>query len=62
MPPGVNITTTTNRYLAPDFVDQILQDNFFFGEVLGKTKQWDGSQMQFPKQIVSPYFSNKVLA
>ncbi len=48
MPPGVNITTTTNQYLAPAWVDQILQDNFFFGEVLGNTKKWDGSQMLFP--------------
>lgn len=48
MPPGVNVTTTTNRYLAPAWVDQVLLDNFFFGEVLGRTKKWDGAQMQFP--------------
>ncbi len=48
MPPGTNIVTTTNQYLAPDWVDQILRDNFFFGEVLGNTKKWDGSQMLFP--------------
>ncbi len=48
MPPGVNITTTTNQYLAPAWVDQVLRDNFFFGEVLGNTKKWDGSQMLFP--------------
>jgi len=48
MPPGVNITTTTNQYLAPAWVDQILRDNFFFGEVLGNSKKWEGSQMLFP--------------
>ncbi len=48
MPPNVNITTTTNQYLAPAWVDLILRDNAFFGEVLKKTKSWDGSQMLFP--------------
>lgn len=48
MPPGVNITTTTNQYLAPRWVDLVLRDNFFFGEILKKTKKWDGSQMLFP--------------
>lgn len=48
MPPGVNITTTTNNYLAPAWVDQVLLDNFFFGQILGNTKKWDGAQMLFP--------------
>ncbi len=48
MPPGVNITTTTNQYLAPAWVDQVLRDNYFFGKVLSKTKKWNGSQMLFP--------------
>lgn len=48
MPPGVNITTTTNQYLAPFWVDQILRDNYFFGKVLGNTRKWNGSQMLFP--------------
>ena len=48
MQPNVNIQTTTNQYLAPAWVDQILKDNFFFGEVLSKTKKWNGSQMLFP--------------
>lgn len=48
MPPGVNITTTTNQYLAPAWVDQVLRDNFFFGKILAKTKKWNGSQMLFP--------------
>lgn len=48
MPPSLNIQTTTNQYLAPAWVDQTLRDNFFFGEILAKTKKWDGSQMLFP--------------
>lgn len=48
MPPTVNITTTTNQYLAPAWVDQVLRDNFFFGKILEKTERWDGSQMLFP--------------
>ena len=48
MPPNVNITTTTNQYLAPFWVDQVLRDNYFFGKILGNTKRWDGSQMLFP--------------
>jgi len=51
MPPGVNITTTTNQYLAPMWVDMVLRDNFFFGEVLGKTKKWEGSQLVFPMKF-----------
>lgn len=48
MPPNVNITTTTNQYLAPAWVDQILRDNFFFGKILSKTDKYEGSQMLFP--------------
>lgn len=48
MPPGVNITTTTNQYLAPAWVDQVLRDNYFFARILNKTKKWNGSQMLFP--------------
>lgn len=48
MPPSMNIQTTTNQYLAPAWVDQVLRDNFFFGEVLSNTEKWDGSQMLFP--------------
>ncbi len=46
--PSLNIQSTTNQYLAPAWIDQVLRDNFFFGEVLGRTKKWDGSQMLFP--------------
>lgn len=48
MPPSVNITTTTNQYLAPAWVDQVLRDNYFFGKILSNTKKWNGSQMLFP--------------
>ncbi len=65
MQPTINVQTTTNQHLAPAWVDQVLRDNFFFGEVLGNTEKWDGSQMLFPKlnrsvnpekKTVSPYF------
>ncbi len=46
--PGVNVTTTTNQYLAPRWVDLTLRDNYFFGKIMQKTKKWDGSQMLFP--------------
>lgn len=48
MPPNVNIQTTTNQYLAPAWVDQVLRDNLLFGELLGNTEKWNGSQMLFP--------------
>ncbi len=51
MPPGVNITTVTNQYLAPFWVDQTLRDNYFFGRVMQKTKKWNGSQMLFPRLL-----------
>lgn len=55
MSPNANITSTTNQYLAPAFVDQVLRDNLFFGKILENTEKWRGSQMVFPKHIVSPY-------
>lgn len=61
MPPNVNVTTTTNQYLAPAWVDQVLRDNLFFGKILSKTKKWNGSQMLFPikyqKGVASVAFS-----
>lgn len=48
MPPGVNITTTTNQYLAPRWVDQVLRDNAFFGMILKNPTPWKGSQMLHP--------------
>ena len=48
MPPSINVSTTTNQFLAPAWVDLVLRDNFFFGEILGKTKTYEGSQMLFP--------------
>lgn len=48
MPPSLNIQTTTNQSLAPAWVDQVLRDNFFFGEILARTTKWDGSQMLDP--------------
>ena len=51
MPPGVNVTSYTNQYLAPFLVDQVLRDNYFFGKIMQKTKKWNGSQMLFPKLL-----------
>lgn len=48
MPPNVNVTTTTNQYLAPFWTDLVLRDNYFFGKIMQKTKKWNGSQMLFP--------------
>lgn len=48
MQPNVNVTTTTNQYLAPFWVDQVLRDNYFFGKIMQKTKKFDGSQMLIP--------------
>lgn len=48
MPPNVSVTTTTNQYLAPFWVDLVLRDNYFFGKLMSKTKKWNGSQMLFP--------------
>ncbi len=61
MPPGIDIQTTTNQYLCPEWVDQVLRDNLFFGKVLQRTKKWNGSQMLFPmkyqKGVASVAFS-----
>ena len=61
MPPSINITATTNQFLAPKWVDQVLRDNAFFGHILEKTEKWKGSQMLFPikyqKGIASVAFS-----
>ena len=46
--PGVNVTTTANQYLAPFWVDHIIRDNHLFGQLMLKTKKWNGAQMLFP--------------
>jgi len=48
MPPNVNVSSTTNQYLAPFWVDQVLRDNYFFGKIMSRTKKYSGSQMLFP--------------
>lgn len=48
MPPSINVQATTNQWLASAWVDQVLKDNFLFGEILGNTEQWEGSQMVHP--------------
>ena len=48
MPPNVTVSSTTNQYLAPYWVDQVLRDNYFFGRVMRKTKKFGGSQELIP--------------
>jgi len=48
MPPSINVSTTTNQYLAPRWVDQVLRDNRFFAMILEKPEAWKGSQMLKP--------------
>ena len=48
MPPGVSVNSTTNQYLAPYWVDQVLRDNYFFGRIMRKTKKFGGSQVLIP--------------
>lgn len=61
MPPGANLVTTTNQYLAPRWVDQILRDNWFFTMVLKKPEQWRGAQelhpIKYQKGIASVAFN-----
>lgn len=61
MPPSINVTTTTNQYLAPRWVDQVLRDNAFFGMILKNPSKWRGSQELYPikyqKGVASVAFS-----
>lgn len=61
MPPSINIQATTNQWLSSAWVDQVLKDNFFFGEILGNTEVWDGSQMihqfKFQKGVATVAFN-----
>lgn len=61
MPPSLSVQTTTNVYLAPSWVDQVLRDNAFFGHIMERTEKWRGAQMNIPikyqKGIASVAFS-----
>lgn len=46
--PDINVFTTTNQWLAPNWVDLVLRDNYFFGKIMAKTKDWNGSQVIQP--------------
>jgi len=48
MLPDANILTTVNNYLGNSWVDQVLRDNKFFGEVLSNTKDFKAGLMNFP--------------
>ncbi len=51
--PDINVFTTTNQYLASFAVDQVLRDNQFFGRIMERTKDWEGSQMVFPVKLAA---------
>lgn len=61
MQPNSFVVTTTNQYLAPAWVDQVLRDNFFFGELMKKVGTFKGSQMlepiKYQKGVASVAFS-----
>lgn len=48
MGPNATVQSVTNQYLAPNWWDLILRDNYFFSKIMAKPKKWDGSQMLFP--------------
>lgn len=48
MGPNITVQTVTNQYLAPNWWDLVLRDNYFFSKIMSKPKKWDGSQMLFP--------------
>ena len=57
----MDIKSTTNQYLAPAWVDTVLRDNRFFGEILSKVEKWKGSQlvqpMKYQKGVASVAFN-----
>lgn len=61
MQPNSFITSTTNQYLTPSWVDIVLHDNFFFGELLKRSKAFKGSQVlqpvKYQKGVASVAFS-----
>ena len=60
-PPTINVATTTNQYLAPRWVDQVLRDNLFFAKILRNPERWRGAQelhpMKYQKGVASIAFS-----
>ena len=46
--PNSFVTATTNQYLTPSFMDIVLRDNFFFGELLRNSRTFKGSQVLQP--------------
>lgn len=48
MLPTANILTSVNSYLGNSWVDQVLRDNKFFGEVLANTEKFKAGVMNFP--------------
>lgn len=48
MQPNVTVQAATNQYLAPNWWDIVLRDNYFFSKIMKNPSKWDGSQMLFP--------------
>lgn len=61
MQPNSFVTTTTNQYLTPSWVDIVLRDNLFFAELMKRTGTFKGSQvlqpLKYQKGIASVAFS-----
>ena len=51
MLPTANILTTVNTYLGNSWVDQVLRDNKFFGEVLASAETFKAGVMNLPKLL-----------
>lgn len=49
--PNSFVTATTNQYLTPSFIDVVLRNNFFFGELLRNTRTFKGSQVLQPLKV-----------
>lgn len=50
MQPNATVQSVTNQYLAPNWWDLILRDNYFFSKIMKGVARgdWNGSQMLFP--------------
>ena len=61
MQPNSFVTSTTNQYLTPSWVDIVLRDNFFFGELLKNARTFKGAQVlqpfKYQKGVASVAFS-----
>lgn len=54
---NLTVDTLTLEDIVPQVVDTVLRSNVFATKMLSKTKKFRGATQDFPKQIVSPFFS-----